>query len=146
MEIIVGSVVLKDNKLLMIKEAKEKCCGKWSFPAGHLEKNETIFDGARRETTEETGCEIDFKKIFPIFTQNTEHSSVIIVYFLADLLKENKSYYTDEILETKWMTIDEIKNMKKEEFRSYPVMKQLIISIENENLYQLDMIKNMANI
>lgn len=38
----------------MVKEAKKNCYGKWAFPAGHLEKNETIFEGVKRETKEET--------------------------------------------------------------------------------------------
>ena len=38
MEIIVGGIIEKDNKILMVKEAKKKCYGKWNVPAGHLEK------------------------------------------------------------------------------------------------------------
>ena len=53
-EIIVGAIVVKNNKILMVKEAKKNCYGKWAFPAGHLQKNETIFEGVKRETKEET--------------------------------------------------------------------------------------------
>lgn len=53
-EIIVGAIVVKNNKILMVKEAKKNCYGKWAFPAGHLEKNKTIFEGVKRETKEET--------------------------------------------------------------------------------------------
>jgi ADP-ribose pyrophosphatase YjhB (NUDIX family) len=49
MEIIVGGIIEKDNKILMVKEAKKKCYGKWNVPAGHLEDGETIFKGAIRE-------------------------------------------------------------------------------------------------
>ena len=37
MEIIVGGIIEKDNKILMVKEAKKKYYGKWNVPAGHLE-------------------------------------------------------------------------------------------------------------
>ena len=37
METIDGTIILKDGKILMVKEAKEKCYGKWAFPAGHIE-------------------------------------------------------------------------------------------------------------
>jgi|GEM_PF-113059 ADP-ribose pyrophosphatase len=33
--------------------------GEWSFPGGHLEMGETIFETAKRETEEETGLKID---------------------------------------------------------------------------------------
>ena len=45
MEIIVGGIIEKDNKILMVKEAKKKCYGQWNVPAGHLENGETIFEG-----------------------------------------------------------------------------------------------------
>ena len=48
MKIIVGAIVIKNNKILMVKEAKKNCYGKWAFPAGHLEENETIFEGVKR--------------------------------------------------------------------------------------------------
>lgn len=71
MEIISGTIILKNNKILMVKESKKECYGKWAFPAGHIEKNETIFEGAKRETIEETGCEVTLKKAFPILVYNT---------------------------------------------------------------------------
>ena len=41
--IIVGAVLLdKENKVLLIQEAKKKCRGLWYLPAGRLEENETI--------------------------------------------------------------------------------------------------------
>ena len=36
-KIIVGGVVKKDNKYLLVQEAQESCRGKWNVPAGHLE-------------------------------------------------------------------------------------------------------------
>ena len=36
MEIIVGAIVIKNNKILMVKEAKKSCYGQWNFPAGHV--------------------------------------------------------------------------------------------------------------
>lgn len=143
MEIIVGTVILKDNKILMVKEAKKECAGKWACPAGHLEKGETVFEGAKRELLEETGCKAEFKKAFPIIVHNTQNKSIIMLHFLADLLEEGAGYDTNEIIETKWISMDEINNMKKEEFRSYAVLSSIIESIESKKLYDLDLYKNL---
>lgn len=146
METIVGTIILKDNKILMVKEAKEKCYGKWSFPAGHIEPNETIYEGAKRETLEETGCTVNLKKAFPVFLKNTEDSKIIMMHFLSDLVNEGNSYNKDEILETKWINIDTIKSMNKQDFRSSAVVYQIIEDIEKKNLFDLNIVKDMPKI
>ncbi len=144
MEIITGTIILRGNKVLMVREAKKECYKQWSFPAGHIEKNETVFEGAERELLEETGCTAILKKAFPVLVHNTnDDRSILMVYFLADLEKSGLKYDTDEILETKWIDINEIRNMREEEFRSYPVIKNIIESLEERKLYELDVYKNL---
>lgn len=40
--------------------------GEWSFPGGHLEFGETIFETAKRETKEETGLDVDKLKLISV--------------------------------------------------------------------------------
>ena len=145
MEIIVGCIILKDSKILMVRETKKKCYGKLAFPAGHIKENETVFEGAIRETFEETGCKVELKKAFPIFVYNG-NDGVVLMHFLAELVEEGFEYNTDEILGTKWLSIEEIKNMDKEEFRSYPVVENIIDSLEKNDLYKLEMYRNLPNV
>ena len=42
MEIVSGCVIKRNNKILMVKEAKKICYGKYNFPAGHVDENELI--------------------------------------------------------------------------------------------------------
>ncbi len=146
MEIIVGTIIIKDNKILMVKEAKKECKGKWAFPAGHLEKGETILEGASRELLEETGCKAYYKKAFPILMYNNPNKSIIMLHFLADLKEDNLQYNTDEIQEIKWISIKEIKAMNKDDFRSYAVLKSIIESIEISNLYDIELYKELQEI
>ena len=37
MEIIAGVIIVKNHKVLMVKESKKECYGKFAFPAGHVE-------------------------------------------------------------------------------------------------------------
>lgn len=145
MEIIVGTVILKNGKILMVRESKEKCYGKWGLPAGHLEPNETIHAGAKRETYEETGCTVELRKVFPVLLKNTTNSKIVMIHFLSDLVNEDITYKTDEILETKWISIDQIKSMNKKEFRSYAVIEKVIKALENNKVVDLDLLVDLPN-
>ena len=48
MVVIAGCIIVRDNKILMVKEAKKKCYGQWNFPAGHVDELEKITDAAVR--------------------------------------------------------------------------------------------------
>ena len=52
----VGALVLKENKILAIRQAKDHPLeGMWTFPWGRLESGESPSAAALRETREETG-------------------------------------------------------------------------------------------
>lgn len=143
MEIIVGTVNIKDDKILMIREAKEDCYSKWAFPAGHLEKNETIIDGAKRETLEETGFNVEITKVFPILVGNTEKRNIMMFHFLTNVLEEGEILDNEEILEKRWIPISDLKKMSEDKFRCYPVVKNIIDNLEKNNYYNLDILENM---
>ena len=115
----------------------------FSFPKGHLEENETIFEGVKRETKEETGCDIELKQVFPIITNG---KNIIMIHILADLVNDSIQYNKDEIIETKWIELEELKKMKDDELRSYPVVDFIVQNLEKKRLYELDMIQNLTNL
>jgi 8-oxo-dGTP pyrophosphatase MutT (NUDIX family) len=49
-------IIFDDDKILILKRTDGD--KDWDLPGGHVEKNETFQQGARRETKEETGLEI----------------------------------------------------------------------------------------
>jgi 8-oxo-dGTP diphosphatase len=55
----VGVVVLRDNRVLMIKRGREPRIGQWSIPGGKQKIGETWRETAAREVREETGVEIE---------------------------------------------------------------------------------------
>lgn len=56
----------KNNKYLLIQEAKEKCRYKWNILIKHLENNESIIEEAKREIYEECGCRIEINSLLEI--------------------------------------------------------------------------------
>ncbi len=83
-----GAVVFtKDTESIkyVIIESKE---GFFGFPKGHIEKNETEQETARREILEETGLQVDFLENFRTedlhsFQCNRKIRMKKVVYFLA---------------------------------------------------------------
>ncbi|PID40153.1 MAG: NUDIX hydrolase [Proteobacteria bacterium] len=56
--VVVGCIPLWENRILMCRRDIEPRRGYWTLPAGFLENGETTAEGARRETTEETGAQV----------------------------------------------------------------------------------------
>ena len=130
--VVVGGVIEKDGKFLLVQEAQETCRGKWNIPAGHLDPNETIFDGAKREIKEETGCNVELTGILQIGNRVLKDNVVVSVIFQAKLLDNNITYDPNEILDVKWFTYEELINMK-EELRSYNgIISSITTLIENK--------------
>ena len=141
MKIIVGGIIEKDNKILMVKEAKKKCYGKWNVPAGHLEDGETIFEGAIREIFEETGCKVRLNKVLPIMSKDIEDTTLIIITFTTELLEEKISFNKEEILDVKWISKEELENMNIEHLRDEGLIKRTLKMLKENKLYPLDIIE-----
>ena len=144
MKVISGCLVIKDNKILMVKEANPICYGKWNFPAGHVDEGEKIRAAAIREVFEETGCTVKLKGLLPIVSVKAPSGEThVLVRFVADIVEENIKFNSEEILDVKWIDINEIKNMNINEIRGYDTTKKIIKDIENNNIYPLDVISDL---
>ena len=117
MNIVVGGIIEKDGRYLLIQEAKKMCYGKWNFPAGRLEFKESLKQGAIREIKEETGCDVELNGVCYIANRILEDDLRIMVFFNAKLVNENIKYDKNEILDVKWIGYDEIMNKMDDELR-----------------------------
>ncbi|MBN2246845.1 MAG: NUDIX domain-containing protein, partial [Candidatus Aminicenantes bacterium] len=57
----VGAVVIKDEKILLVKRKNPPQKGQWAIPGGKVEFGETMQKAAEREILEETGLIIHAK-------------------------------------------------------------------------------------
>ena len=138
MDIVTGCVVKKDNKILMVQESNEKYYGQWNFPAGHVDEGENIMEGAIREVKEETGCDVKLTGLLPIKTVYQNDIPTLIVEFTAEIINENIKFDKNEILDVKWIDIEDIKNMDKNTLRALDTNKATFESFINNEIYSLD--------
>lgn len=131
--IIVGGVVKKDGKYLLVQEAKKECKGKWSIPAGHLEPNETIVEGAKREILEECGLEVEITGILHV----RKNSEWVNIAFSTNIISGEIRFDKKEILDAKWFSLDDIINMKQD-LRDLDWMLKAIIDCENDKIIDIN--------
>lgn len=63
----VGVAILNEkNEVLLGLRISSHGTGEWSFPGGHLEFGETLFETAKRETKEETNLDISEFEVISI--------------------------------------------------------------------------------
>ena len=104
-----GAVVYRkineDIRYLLIKNRRS---ANWSFPKGHVEKNETSEDTAKREVYEEAGIRIS---IIPGFQSKSEYSiqnriQKTVQIFVATTMDTQTKIQPEEIEDYIWLTFD----------------------------------------
>ena len=136
MNIIVGGVIKKENKYLLVKEKSEQFYGMYNIPAGHLNERELLIDGAKREIKEETGYDVNVNGIIQI--GNTKE--MVSVIFLCEIVSDPASFDKNEIMATEWFTYDEIVALK-DNLRSPDLLIDAIQCTEENNICSLDILK-----
>ena len=103
-----------------------------------MEEGEKITDAAIRETFEETGCKVKLTGVLPICSFNKPEGTGILVKFTADIIEENITFDTDEILDVQWIDMDTIKHMSREELRSYDINIAHLKALEENKIFPLE--------
>lgn len=83
---VVGTVPYWGDKVLLCKRNIEPRFGKWTLPAGFMEMNETVAEGAARETLEEAGAQFAMEGFFSLL--NVPRVGQVHVFYLARLLSD----------------------------------------------------------
>jgi len=82
-KIVVGSVVVHEDRILLCRRAIDPRRNYWTLPAGYLEEHETPEDGARREAREEANADIAIDALLAIYS--VPHISQVQLMYRARL-------------------------------------------------------------
>ena len=94
-KVIVGTVPIKEDKVLLCKRAIHPRRGLWTLPAGFLENGETIEQGAFRETEEETATKVEMGKLYAIFNIPQIHQ--VYMLHLAKVVNDDFKKTTESL-------------------------------------------------
>ncbi len=81
--LVVGCIPVWQDQVLLCRRNIEPRKHKWTLPAGYLENGETVIEGARRETWEETGATLDH--ITPYQLVDILYVNQVYLMFRADM-------------------------------------------------------------
>lgn len=105
----VGVVVINENKEILLIKERFSNIG-YKLPGGHIDLGEKIETAVCREVLEETGIIVEFESVITLSSFHPHQFGKGNIYILckANPLSDTINIQdTDEILEAKWMNVDE---------------------------------------
>jgi 8-oxo-dGTP diphosphatase len=105
-KLAVAVIIFRDDRVLLGKRGMHgREPGKWSFPAGFVERGERVEDAAVRETWEETGLRIELGDLIGLFSE-TGDPVVLAVYTGHIIGGEPRA--ADDLTELGWSRLSEL--------------------------------------
>lgn len=114
--VAVGALVVKDDRVLLVRRGQPPSEGMWAIPGGRVELGETLQAAAEREIEEETGLTISAGDPFHTFDviQRDDAGRIRFHYVIVDLLAVYVSGVLqpgDDAREARWVTRDELEEL-----------------------------------
>lgn len=145
---IVLGIVIKDNKILLIRRIRGDYIGLWGLPGGKVEKNEHLQDAVSREIFEESGIESEFRSHLGVVSEHLIENGEIIQHFLlnlCELIPKTADLATDIEGKLEWFDLDNLEKIKEKIIPSDFVMIEKIIKNREKNYYDCIIEKSGEN-
>jgi len=112
----VGAIVIRDNRVLLVKRRQPPGEGQWAIPGGRVELGETLQEAAEREVREETGVTVRAGN--PVYTfdliDQDDAGHIRYHYVIVDLMADHvcgEPRPGDDASGARWVTFDELENL-----------------------------------
>jgi 8-oxo-dGTP diphosphatase len=110
--VMVDAVVVRNDKLLLVKRKKDPFKGFLTFPGGKVDEGEKVEDAVKRELQEETSLEIEPTEILGVYSDPSRdpRGHRISITFIAKVISgEAKASSDAESIE--WLSVNEQKDL-----------------------------------
>lgn len=108
----VGGCIRNEKGDILLQKRRDK--NKWGFPGGAMEIGESAYETAMREIREETGLEVEIKKLIGIYTNyydsypNGDKAQTVSIFLELTVVGGALIESNDESLELKYFDMDEV--------------------------------------
>lgn len=110
--VTVAVIVERDGKFLLVEEEiLDSHVDLYNQPAGHVERNETLIEAAKREALEETGFDVEPTALLGLYTYTPPNNADISYYrvcFIANAIHHYERPLDEGIIRAVWLTLDEL--------------------------------------
>jgi len=115
-QVAVGAIVIRENRILLIKRNKEPGEGSWAIPGGSVKLGETLQEATERELLEETGLTINAKE--PVYTfdliERDHQGQIRFHYVIVDLMADltgGELGPSEDAVDARWFTPEDIESV-----------------------------------
>lgn len=108
---VASCVIEKDDRYLLVQGKLPHVYGLWNLPGGHVDSGETIEQAAIREAKEESGYDVVLGE--KVATHKVDNEPRLHA-FRATIVGGELKIQVSEILDAKWFTYEEIKDLHDE--------------------------------
>ncbi|MEH7332043.1 NUDIX hydrolase [Neobacillus drentensis] len=137
--LVVSVSIFKDEEVLIIKENKPSALNKWNFPSGRIESGEDVLYAAKREVKEETGLDVELTSSTGIYNFiSSAGSQVILFHFTGEVTGGSLIIEEDEIIDCKWVKVNDLADFDNKELRDASVIKQIVNNLVHKNFYSIN--------
>lgn len=106
---VVGAVIVENDKILCAQRGYGKQKGKWEFPGGKVEKDESPEDALKREIKEELDIDISVQKYLASDVFSYEDITIKLSLYLCKI--SSGIIHDEEHSLLKWCTKEEMKDL-----------------------------------
>lgn len=126
--LVTAGIIRKDDKILIAQRKKKTLRsyalqGKWEFPGGKLEENESPEEGLRRELQEELNIDVKVGKFFTESIHSYPNLKVDILAYTVEYVKGSLKLTSHS--QVKWVKISELSEYEFVE-ADRPIVKKLL--------------------
>lgn len=118
-----------EGEILLVQEGKEHVKGKWDFPGGGLEHDESIKECVEREVKEETGYEVKPTGVYGVYLEKSDTTDLPVIVFLveAEIKSQGESnhHFEGEILDYDFYSLKEIDSLELRKDNRSKMMKDI---------------------
>lgn len=113
-DLVVGAVVVDDDRLLLIRRITEPGPGTWAFPGGRVERGETVAEAVTRELREETGIDgacgglIGWSEIVP---EDPAARHLVILDFEVTLFDSQEPVAASDAADARWFPLADVADL-----------------------------------